>query len=382
MTRRLHPSWTVGAARWLWLERPSRRLAFIVLSVAGACSCQAPPDAFDLGVPTHQVDDPRLMLSEVYTERVVALSDGRIALVDPYEHRLVLIDLVSGEAQSFGRQGQGPGEFRSPHPVLLLPGDTLAVAERSVRKLHIFSPTGEYLRSETLPRGLPAGGAWVLSMLFSDGLGFIYVATPRLNGPLSRVRTDTVPIMRFRPGQKAMDSVWYTETTPIHAFPLPTGHAREPMPLGDRNVVGVSRSGDIWEALGESQQVRFHRASSESQGTPWGLPTRAPTKAERDSVQRTLENLPPYRGIHLTFPDRAGLFSEGIIAPAGEAWLRLLGAPRDSTAYLVIDNSGNPSGTVNFPGVVTVVGFGTDDVYVLQEEEDGTTNLLAMSVLR
>lgn len=382
MTKHLDPSPMLCAGLLPWLQRPIRRFAFLVLSVAGAYSCQSPPGAMELGMPIYQVDDPRLLLSEVYTERVVTLSDGRIALVDPYEHRLVLMDPASGEYQSFGRQGRGPGEFNHPHPLLLLQGDTLAVPEAVGRKLHIFAPTGEYLRTEILPRGLPAGGWWVISQLFSDGRGFIYVATPRLSGPLLRGRTDTVSIMRFRPGEQAMDSVWNMETTPIHEFPTASGLALEPMPLGDRNVVGVSYSGDIWEVRGEFQRVRFHTATGEFQGTPWGLPTRAPTEAEQDSVQRDLGRKMPYRGIRLTFPDRAGLFSEGTIAPVGEAWLRLLDVPQDSTAYLIIDNGGNPSGTVNFPGVVTVVGFGAHEVYVLQEDETGVTNLMAVHVTR
>lgn len=365
-----------------WIKKRIMRFAFVVLSLVGASSCQSPRDTTVWGMPVYQVDETRVLLSDVYTERVASLSDGRIALVDPYKHRLVLIDPASGQYQSFGRKGRGPGEFNFPHPLLLLQADTLAVPEVVGRKLHIFAPTGEYLRTEIIPRGLPAGGWWVSSQLFSDGLGFIYVATPRLNGPLVRGHTDTVPIMRFVLGQQAMDSVWSTETTPIHDFPTAAGLGHMPMPLGDRNVVGVSRSGDIWEVLGASQRVRFHTAAGESQGTPWGLSIRAPTKAEQDSVQQELGRLAPYRGLRLTFPDRAGLFSEGTIAPVGEAWLRLLNAPQDSTSYLIIDDRGNPSGTVNFPGVVTVVGFGSHEVYVLQEDEYGVTNLMAVRVVR
>ena len=72
--------------------------------------------------------------------------------------RLLLFDSSGSFVRSIGRDGDGPGEFRAPFQLTVLPGDTLVVSERdwSYRRSW-FAPDGRFVRSETLDRARAAG---------------------------------------------------------------------------------------------------------------------------------------------------------------------------------------------------------------------------------
>ena len=58
---------------------------------------------------------------------VVALSDGRIAFLSRGEKNVLVFESSGTFLRSIGRVGQGPGEFRNPDHLQVLPGDTLVV---------------------------------------------------------------------------------------------------------------------------------------------------------------------------------------------------------------------------------------------------------------
>jgi len=77
---------------------------------------------------------------------VVALSDGRVAILSRGEKKVLVFESSGVFSRSIGRVGQGPGEFRNPDHLQVLPGDTLVVWDFMLGPVAYFDPAGELLR--------------------------------------------------------------------------------------------------------------------------------------------------------------------------------------------------------------------------------------------
>lgn len=83
-----------------------------------------------------------------------ALNDGRLLLSDG--RAIAVFDAAGGYVGPFSRAGQGPGEIANLSRVWRLPGDSIWVLDASNRRLSLFSPTLEFVRSVQQPS--PSGG--------------------------------------------------------------------------------------------------------------------------------------------------------------------------------------------------------------------------------
>jgi hypothetical protein len=82
----------------------------------------------------------------VVRDTIIVIGDGRADQLRFYT--------VSGRSiGTFGRRGQGPGEFRDIRRVFAR-GDTVAVFDQSGRRASLFTPSGEFVRSFAAPWGM------------------------------------------------------------------------------------------------------------------------------------------------------------------------------------------------------------------------------------
>ena len=84
---------------------------------------------------------------------VVVLPDGRSCTSDTYLIQVHCFDPESDRRWSFGREGEGPGEIKSPGPLLAVDGSdsTLAVVDYELARVTVFTLDGTYLESGTVP---------------------------------------------------------------------------------------------------------------------------------------------------------------------------------------------------------------------------------------
>jgi hypothetical protein len=76
---------------------------------------------------------------------------GNVVVVDKKTHDVRLFDAKGNFLQRLGRQGQGPGEFRAPHSVLVTPSDEIWIADMQ-RRLTVFAPSPDgYKLARTIP---------------------------------------------------------------------------------------------------------------------------------------------------------------------------------------------------------------------------------------
>lgn len=106
---------------------------------------------------------------------------GHLYLLDGHDPRLTVVDPRGELVQMVGRAGDGPGEFRRPLAMAVLPDGHVVVSDAGHRGLLVFDPTGAFARSVPLGEGegapsilLPHGDAEV-----------VYAATPimMMGGP-------------------------------------------------------------------------------------------------------------------------------------------------------------------------------------------------------
>jgi len=91
--------------------------------------------------------DDAYMFQRIWGAR--RLSDGRIAVVDTRAGDLRIFDPSGRHLHTFGRKGEGPGEFDMPVLMGTLPGDTLLVVDRLLRRVNLFHPDQGFVQEAT-----------------------------------------------------------------------------------------------------------------------------------------------------------------------------------------------------------------------------------------
>jgi len=95
------------------------------------------------------------------------LSDGRVAVANNRAPDIRVFSPTGEHLRTFGRRGEGPGEFDSPVLMGTLPGDTLVVVDRSLRRVALFHPDEGFIRGATATTDIP--GYLLTSGMFSSG---------------------------------------------------------------------------------------------------------------------------------------------------------------------------------------------------------------------
>lgn len=149
---------------------------------AGVVIHEFPPGVLQSPPSLRLADAPGVRIGVVagapeyqWTRPVAAarLSDGGFAVLEQVTAEVRVFDSSGQFLHRIGREGDGPGEFRSPVGLAVLAGDTLLVWDRGARRLSWFSLDGTLADDRTLrePGGIrtirrvalsPSGTALVL----------------------------------------------------------------------------------------------------------------------------------------------------------------------------------------------------------------------------
>jgi hypothetical protein len=231
---------------------------------------------------------------------VVRLADGRIVVASGGTRELLFYG-EDGRLQAItGREGGGPGEFRSMDWIRTLPGDTVLVYDPGLLRLSVFDADGVFRRSALIT---PPDGAAVAPMaLLADRTILTRHSFAFGQGTRPGLHRDTLPLLRFdlvgaflgSPGRVPDDerfvhtegsrtiallhafgrrtsvvgagAGYYVGTGDRHEFALHdeegrlTGLVRragEPVPLTDRDVARYRREALASEPDGDDDSRRF-----------------------------------------------------------------------------------------------------------------------------
>lgn len=92
--------------------------------------------------------DPEYQLFIV--RRAVTGSDGRIYVGNAGSMEVRVFDASGVFSHAMGAEGEGPGEFQDINWITLTPGDSVVVWDVFPRRLSLFTPEGEFVRTDVL----------------------------------------------------------------------------------------------------------------------------------------------------------------------------------------------------------------------------------------
>lgn len=98
----------------------------------------------------------------------IRLSNGQIAVADRHAQEIRVFDAAGGHVLTFGRPGEGPGEFTTLWSIAELAGDTIAAIDPFGGRVSLFSAAGVFVRSFPIPR-LPGASAPNVVGWLADG---------------------------------------------------------------------------------------------------------------------------------------------------------------------------------------------------------------------
>lgn len=128
-------------------------VALVLLGCAGLSFASACVEGDTSGEPVFApevIGTASVPLSE--NNHVAVLADGRVAcVIESYEQRVHCVDREGGSVGSFGREGEGPGEFGGAASLVRGEGGTIGVVDLPLSRFSVFEPSGAFVSSVSLP---------------------------------------------------------------------------------------------------------------------------------------------------------------------------------------------------------------------------------------
>lgn len=179
---------------------------------------------------------------------------GTILIGDGASAELRRFDSTGRHVESWGRRGDGPGEFRRISSAWSIPPDSLAVYDGTLRRITVFSDAGEPVRTVSL-RTLP----YTYTVQPLDDrvmLGFIPIDTSKAtSGPTRRSR---ITVTAGDPDSLELDTLVVLpafETYPILGREGEATFAAQSMPIFGKGMVLRTDGSHILAAVNDAFEV-------------------------------------------------------------------------------------------------------------------------------
>jgi hypothetical protein len=310
----------------------------------------------------------------------VRLEDGRIALVNAGTPDLRIFGSEGKHQVSFGRKGEGPGEFSDPVLVGTLPGDTLVVVDRTARVVNLFHPSGGFIRGSTadpdllgylLPKGMFSSGSVVIWGMVHDAMekdGF--ARRPVRFRSLSRNGTLETDFGVF-PGEETIAHTFRSGEVVTGAIAsTPFGRSGSVAAGADRLFYSSQDSYEIrvYDMAGKlGRLIRLARppfpvTSNHIETYTERRLAGADSENQRRAIRRILDETPRPE-FH---PAHGELFSDKL----GYLWVEDYRLPGVSDiSFTIFDPDGRLSGSVTLPSRFQILEIGPDYLLALCRDE-------------
>ena len=340
---------------------------------------------------------------------VVVFRDGRVAVAQDDDKRVIFYDPAGKRIASYGRGGQGPGEFLSL-TAGGLKNDTLWVFDARGRRVIFVSPTGALAGEVAMPLLQPgAAGAWQYfagttapdaAAAYSGGVFLATKSPTRGVAPPPPFKQDGRYWIRFRSdgtierviGESFDGALFISSSVPgVYSATTRKPFLSEPVDTisfdGQRrlavrpDVTGPnanSYSLTVLGALGDTIVKRRHPFEP--------IPL---SRARLDSAYQKME----MAGTRRHHPQhiaaiRAQRTDTPVLPPTYEAflgvdysiWLRVRTPVGQDRAFIVFDQQGNPVGHLRVPASMAIVAASLEKLWAVEENADDVESLVRYSI--
>ena len=382
----------------------ARVLAALIVAVLGGCDRGAADGEGQAGVV--QLGEPQAVSPEPFAvvSTVREFEDGRVLVADPLGQVLVRLDLDAGTADTIGKVGEGPDEYRQPDAVWPLPGGRTLLVDLGNGRLTELSPELRFGETRPYSMGDVTQGQLFIALphavddrgrlYFVDrsGMGSGADSTKILRVDLETEALETVgmvklpDVTREEAGGANDQSVRVTQVplSPADAWGVSRGGRLVVARAGDYHVDWIAEDGTVTSGppvdytpvgIGGAEKREWRDAQSET-GGGLGMSVSIENGAVSIQVSRgggsqddddDLEGYP--------WPEVKPAFYGGtspvLVDGRGRAWVRRHMDAGEPAAYDVFDGSGRLEMTVEVGMGRRVVSFGDGRLYAVRMDEYG-----------
>lgn len=299
-----------------------------------------------------QDDSPSVVLHgglsdpEAFVEATTLVRDAQGRLYaypvgDPGE--VAIYDSTGAYLRTIGGFGDGPGELRAPAQVAIGPGDSVYVLDRGSRRVSVFDPQHEFVRSQLLPfhnplQIAPAGnGRLYVNAAVSEGVGagkLVHLLDPNERQPTWSVVSDGQP-----------------------PLPYPWVQTRWLMFTGTR-LITARRNEYVIEVWGDGASEPLAVFADSASFRPWTAPARLQSLDDPPSLVLGVYAGPPHT-VQVVISTKAEDFAPPRLTADGQLPADFDFARLRDTRVDVIDlATGRHVSTQRFDDLVIAVGFG------------------------
>ncbi len=329
------------------------------------------------------------------------LPDGRVMIADGLGQALVVADLEAGRADTLGRVGQGPAEYRQPDGLFVLPGDSTLLVDLGNGRLTVIGPDGSFGETAPIAQGEPGphGGMVFVLPRGVDSHGRVYFVSGFGGMRPGGQPPDSAPILRCDRSTGAIDTLGQLKLPDRTVTRGGSGNERMvrmlPIPMSPQDDwavawdgrVAVVRSADYqveWiHSDGRSVQGKVHRyrpvSIGQAEKEEWVEQLAATGLSVRVSMENGRRSTSFGRGggrgqagtDEYQWPDAMPAFRAGgtRVTPEGRVWVERYTKAGAEPVFDVFDADAELLERVVLPAGSRVVGFGSGAVYVVRNDE-------------
>ena len=347
-------------------------------SVAGDSGCVAVDSVPSVTIGGADAEGPYDLLR---VGGALRLADGGVVVLNAGTSELRFFDSAGRYAQTFGRAGSGPGEFRSPSGLFWYGSDTLMVGDYGTARVTVLSTDGRLIEAIAL-RDRVGGG---LVGRLADG-SFVFSATSGYGvGVQTGRRRDPVHLVRVSAAGELLDT--------LGSFPgweaYVEGDAQRTMVTSA--AFGLSTdfqvaAGRVYVADDAEYRVREYadgRRLVRIVERAYTLVPLTPAVVEREKSERLGATTRPqfrelvermYQSDRL--PATLPVHGEIVVDADGWLWVRAYSTAREGdVAWDVFDESGRLRCAPSLPVALSVHEIGREFVLGVFRDEDGVEHV-------
>lgn len=332
------------------------------------------------GLQAQSASPPPLAVSaDTYTHiaATAELPDGSVIVLDNRDRAIWRLTPDLLQRTPVSRQGDGPGELRSPSQ-LAQSGDTIVAWDFSLGRATRCVASATACSTLSLPLGYR-----FFALAGIDAHAGVFLTV--LRGPTGEPSSDSTVVLRIQTTTGRFDTVAAVANGPTYAMVRRTGGRTDrlvvPVPLVAGDQVAVTTDGTLWVIPNSGAMLTRYRSGATAVPLVPRPTVVAFTRAERDSLLRAADSSGFGESLRASLPSSKGAVAPHafLVGPADRLWVGL-NRSGGGSAYEVVAPDGRRLGTIPMPLSSRLVGVGATRYYVVVRNADDLESLLAYQV--